>query len=109
MSLSVEISLVRSPSFHASYLLGRGVAAPELAIDAEPPEARFNASWATTRITPRTSSPSLASATVCRRGTWEGETEWLSPRGCAGYRAGITLREVAMASLLLDSDTPGIM
>ena len=40
MSLSVGISLVRSPSFHASYLLGREVAAPELAIDAEPPEAR---------------------------------------------------------------------
>ena len=32
--------------------------------------------------------------------TWEGETEWLSPRGCAGSRVGITLGEAAMASLL---------
>ena len=52
---------------------GRGVAAPEPAVEAEPPEARSIASWATTRTTPRTSSPSLALATVCRRGTWEGE------------------------------------
>ena len=32
--------------------------------------------------------------------TWEGETEWLSPRGCASSRAGITLCEAAMAGLV---------
>ena len=32
--------------------------------------------------------------------TGEGETECLSPRGCAGSRVGITLCEAAMAGLL---------
>ena len=45
---------------------GTRVAAPEPAVEAEPPEASSIASWATTRTTPRTSSPSLASATGCR-------------------------------------------
>ena len=40
MTLSMEMSFVRSPSFHASYLLGHGVAAPEPAVEAEPAEAR---------------------------------------------------------------------
>ena len=100
MTLSMEMSFVRSPSFHASYLLGYGVAAPEHAVEAEPSEAISIARWATTRTTPRTSSPSRAATTDAEGRDVEGETEWLSPRGCAGSRAGITLYEAATAGLL---------
>ena len=42
MTLSMEMSFVRSPSFHASYLLGHGVAALEPAVEAEPPRPTFS-------------------------------------------------------------------